>query len=112
MGGKILPRFEIKEPEWANYVPSYLSILDRANDITFVNDSLYGCNFSIRKRLLYDVGGFHPDAMPWNLIKCRGDGESGLIKKVINKEYKLVYTPFAVVTHVIPKERVMLQYFK
>jgi glucosyl-dolichyl phosphate glucuronosyltransferase len=50
--------------------------------------------------------------MPWNLIKCRGDGESGIIKKVISNEYKVVYTPFAVVTHVIPKEMLTLQYFK
>jgi glycosyltransferase involved in cell wall biosynthesis len=113
VGGKILPRYETKEPEWAKYFPGFLSILDRANDITTINDDLvYGCNFSIRKTVLYDVGGFHPDAMPWNLIKYRGDGETGLLNQVMGKKNKVVYTPFAVVTHVIPKERVTTDYFK
>jgi glycosyltransferase involved in cell wall biosynthesis len=113
VGGKILPRYETREPEWARYFPHFLSILDRANEIKKVNDAgIWGCNFSIRKSVLYDVGGFHPDAMPWGLIRCRGDGETGLLNKVVESEYDVVYTPFASVTHIIPKERVTLDYFR
>ena len=113
VGGKILPLYETAEPVWAQYFPGFLSILDRANEITVVNDTgLWGCNFSIRKNVLSDVGGFHPDAMPQNLIKCRGDGETGLLNKVIERNFDVVYTPFAVVTHVIPKDRVTTNFFK
>jgi glycosyltransferase involved in cell wall biosynthesis len=113
VGGKILPQYETKEPAWAKCYPGFLSILDRADRITTINDAgIWGCNFSIRKSVFYDVGGFHPDAMPWPLIRYRGDGELGLLNKVIEKQYEVVYTPFAVVAHAIPKERVTLYYFK
>lgn len=113
VGGKILPKFEATPPRWVKYFQDFLSILDRGDKIIEINDNnIYGCNFSIRRSILYIVGGFNPDAMPWNLIKYRGDGETGLLVKVRAEGYKLIYTPFAVVKHVIPKDRLALEYFK
>ncbi|MGZ4862303.1 MAG: glycosyltransferase [Halobacteriota archaeon] len=113
VGGKIAPRFEAKEPAWAKYFPGYLSILDRGGEITKVNDDrIYGCNFSIRKTVLYDVGGFNPGGTPPSLMRYLGDEETGLLNKVIKKDYDVVYTPFAVVIHVIPKERLTIDYLK
>jgi glycosyltransferase involved in cell wall biosynthesis len=113
VGGKILPRYETKEPDWAKCIPGFLSILDRGSEIQTVNDAgIWGCNFSVRKSVLYEIGGFHPDAMPWNLIRYRGDGETGLLNKAVEKGYDVVYTPLASVTHIIPNERVRLDYFK
>jgi len=113
VGGKILPRFETKEPAWAKYFPSSLSILDRANEIAKVNDAqIYGCNYSVRKTVLYDAGGFHPDSTPPSLMRYLGDGEVGLTNKAIERDHDVVYTPLAVVTHVIPQERVTMGYFK
>lgn len=90
-GGKILPRYETKEPDWARYFPGYLSILDRNGEIAKVNDAgIWGCNFSIRKSVLYEVSGFHPDAMPWPLVRYRGDGETGLLNKAIEIGYDVV----------------------
>jgi len=107
VGGKVLPRFETKEPAWAKYFPGFLSILDRGSEITKVNDvGIWGCNYSIRKTVLYDAGGFHPDSTPSSLMRYLGDGEDGLTNKAIEKGYDVVYSPFAVVIHVIPQERV------
>ena len=113
VGGKILPRFETKEPAWAQYYPGFLSILDRGSEITKVNDAdIWGCNLSIRKTVLYDVGGFNPGGTPASLMRYLGDEEVGLLNKVIKKGYDVVYTPFAVVIHVIPHDRVTIDYFK
>lgn len=113
VGGKVLPRFETKEPAWAKYFPGFLSILDRGSEITKVNDAgIWGCNYSIRKAVLYDAGGFNPTGTPASPMRYLGDEECGLTNKAIEKGYDVVYTPFAVVIHVIPQERVTIDYFK
>jgi glycosyltransferase involved in cell wall biosynthesis len=114
VGLKVLPRFETKEPAWHKYFPGcWLSILDRGSESTKVNDALIcSCNYSIRKTVLYDAGGFHPDSTPPSLMRYLGDGECGLTSKVIEKGYDVLYSPFAVVIHVIPQARETIAYFK
>ncbi len=113
VGGKILPAWEVAPPEWTNIFPkSFLSILDD-NDGPKEVQWIYGCNFSIRKKLLFEVGGFNPDSfgnrkMWW----CRGDGEIGLLRKVRAAGGKVIYNPAAVVWHFIPKERLTVEYFR
>jgi glycosyltransferase involved in cell wall biosynthesis len=112
VGGKVLPRFETKEPAWAKYFPGFLGILDRGSEIIKVNDAgIWGCNLSIRKTVLYDVGGFNPTGRA-SPMRYRGDDETGLLNKAIKKGYDVVYSPFAVVIHVIPQERVTIAYLK
>ncbi len=114
VGGKILPKWEIKPPEWIKQYPSYLSLLDLGNEIRELKTpGIYGCNFSIRKSLLFEVGGFNPDAFgDKKLIWYRGDGETGLLLKVFATGRRIIYTPHAVVWHVIPENRLTLDYFK
>lgn len=113
VGGKILPKWECEPPEWINLFPKwYLSILDDEDGPKEVQ-WIYGCNFSIRKELLFELGGFNPDAfgekeMWW----CRGDGEIGLLRKVHSVGKKIIYNPDAVVWHFIPKRRLSIEYFK
>lgn len=113
VGGKILPKWEVEPPEWINLFPKcYLSILDDEDGPKEVQ-WIYGCNFSIRKELLFKVGGFNPDAfgdkkMWW----YRGDGEIGPLRKVHNISKKVIYNPNAVVWHFIPKSRLTIDYFK
>lgn len=112
VGGKILPMWEIEPPEWVKEFPKwYLSILDDEEGPKEVQ-WIYGCNFSIRKDLLFKLGGFNPDAfgdkrMWW----MRGDGEIGLLRKVHKAGKKVIYNPDAVVWHFIPKQRLKIQYF-
>jgi len=113
VGGRILPKWEVEPPDWIKQFPKwYLSILDDEEGPKEVQ-WIYGCNFSIRKDLLFELGGFNPDAfgdkkMWW----YRGDGEIGLLKKVHNAGKKVIYNPKAVVWHFIPKERLTVKYFK
>jgi len=113
VGGKILPKWEIEPPEWINKFPKwYLSILDDHEGPKEVQ-WIYGCNFSIRKSLLFELGGFNPDSfgdkkMWW----MRGDGEIGLLRKAHDAGKKVIYNPKAVVWHSIPKERLTEKYFK
>ncbi|MFC2058402.1 glycosyltransferase family 2 protein [Chloroflexota bacterium] len=113
VGGKILPEWESKPPRWVKYYSDFLSILDRADSVIEIQDEgIYGSNFSIRKDVLYTCGGFNPDAMARDLIRYRGDGETGLLAKAKTNGYLIIYTPFACVRHIIPRERLTIEYFK
>jgi glycosyltransferase involved in cell wall biosynthesis len=113
-GGKILPEFEGEPPEWLNMFPKwYLSILDDNNGPKEVQ-YIYGCNFSVRRSLVFELGGFNPDGFGNNekMRWYRGDGEIGLLRKVHSAGRKVIYNPAAVVWHFIPKERLSIEYFR
>jgi glycosyltransferase involved in cell wall biosynthesis len=121
VGGKILPKWEGDVPDWIdlfNTVNEYgwtighLSLLDFGDSRKQIPAGyVYGCNFSIRKSVLYECGGFHPDAMPQKLIKYRGDGETALSRAIEGKCYKVIYEPKATVYHCVPRSRLTLDYF-
>lgn len=121
VGGKILPKYEINPPLWIlNFWENmsdgklciFLSLLDFGNEIKEISPLyVFGCNFSIRKSVLFELGGFNPDSMPKELIKYRGDGESGLAKKIIEKGYKAIYNPEILIYHIITKDRLTAKYF-
>ena len=91
----------------------YLSLLDLGDEYLEINtNQIYGCNLSIRKDVLFELGGFNPDGMPPDLIKYRGDGETALMTRVVEGGYKTVYNPKACVYHVIPSSRLTIDYFK
>ncbi len=121
VGGKILPKWEVDMPDWINmfktemkygWTISYLSLLD-FGDLTKEIPAyyVYGCNFSIRKPVLFECGGFHPDSIPQELIRYRGDGETVLSLAIMKKGYKSVYEPKACVYHRVPPERLTVDYF-
>ncbi len=122
-GGKNLPKWEILPPPWImnmwetikKYGKSlgYLSILDFGNEFKEVEpDYVWGLNFAVRKPILFEARGFHPDGMPQHLIKFRGDGESHVAQYIKSMGYKTVYNPKARIYHIIPEERLSLEYFK
>jgi glycosyltransferase involved in cell wall biosynthesis len=113
VGGKVVPKWEIDPPEWVTQFPKwYLSILDDEDGPKEVK-WIYGCNFSIRKDLLFELGGFNPDAFAdKNMWWMRGDGEIGLLRKVHHAGKKVIYNPNAIVWHFIPKKRMTVEYFK
>lgn len=121
-GGKNLPKFEIPPPIWlkklwrggqtAGKSLGYLSITDLNDQKKRIDPHLiFGCNFSVRKRIVLEAGGFHPDSMPEELIRYRGDGETYISDFVFQKGYHAVYNPKASVYHWIPKERMQKKYF-
>lgn len=122
VGGKNLPKFELDPPDWikkmwegdkkGNRILGSLSILDLGDEMKSVNPyHVFGCNFSIRKATLLKAGGFHPDAMPQEVIRYRGDGESYVSRYILEHRYKVLYHPKASLFHHVPKERMTLKYF-
>jgi len=111
VGGKVLPKWEVPPPKWILRYPGALALLDRGNEVKELKwpETIYGCNFSIRRDVLFAVGGFNPESFGKIWL---GDGEIGLLRKVYRAGWKVVYNPKAVVWHVIPKERLTLAYMK
>ena len=121
VGGKNLPKFEVDPPPWLKEVWSqkgkygkafsYLSISDLGNKVKEIDPYyIWGCNFSVRKSVLLESKGFHPDGMPSKLTKYRGDGESYVARFVLSKGYKSVYNPQASIFHLISKEKMTIDY--
>jgi glycosyltransferase involved in cell wall biosynthesis len=121
VGGKNLPNFESTPPSWLlkiyekrpkQKILGHLSILDFGDEIKEINPNfVFGCNFSIRKTILMEAGGFHPDGMPQDIIKYRGDGESYVSRYIMDKGYKTIYNPKASVYHLCSKNRMTKKYF-
>ena len=112
VGGKILPKWEAKPAKWIRRerYRGGLSLLDWGDETKELRTpDIYGSNFSIRKSVLFEVGGFNPDSFGDIWL---GDGETGLLRKVLKAGYKVIYTPEAVVWHVISRGRLTIQYFK
>jgi glycosyltransferase involved in cell wall biosynthesis len=116
VGGKVLPRWESIPPSWISSVrPCYFSLLDWGDGIKELKwpQDIYGCNFSIRKSILFKAGGFNPDAFgERQLIWYRGDGETGLLRKIHALGYKVFYNSRALVRHRIPASRLTVEYIK
>ncbi|MBI5882432.1 MAG: glycosyltransferase family 2 protein [Elusimicrobia bacterium] len=122
VGGRILPRYEARPPAWLEWFwtghpegrfCAPLGLLDfgskaRAIDPQFI----WGDNFSIRRKTLFDLGGFHPEYLPWEARRFEGDGEVGLTRKAKAAGCKAVYHPKALVRHRVPKERMTPEYFE
>jgi glucosyl-dolichyl phosphate glucuronosyltransferase len=122
VGGKNLPKFEISPPEWllsmwqpntkGERVLTCLSILDLGDDQKAISPYfVFGCNFSIRRSVLEEARGFHPDGMPQHLLRYRGDGESYISQYVASKGYTAFYHPNASVYHWVSAKRMEIEYF-
>jgi glycosyltransferase involved in cell wall biosynthesis len=121
LGGPCLPHWEITPPDWINnfviaenkdWKLSQLSLIDLGPIPKFISAlDVYGCNFSIRKDVLFELGGFHPDGLPNEFIKYRGDGETHISKLIDSGHRMAFYEPLASVTHYIPASRLKKEYF-
>jgi glycosyltransferase involved in cell wall biosynthesis len=120
VGGKNLPKFESSPPFWLERLwqqnsygrwLGYYSLIDFGeSSFEIPPEFVWGCNYAIRKNVLIEAGGFHPDAMPWELIKFRGDGETAVSKAIIELGRKAVYNPRAGVYHYLPEARMTKEY--
>lgn len=124
IGGNNYPLFLEEPPSWLmelwnqgniygyKAIPS-LSVIQFTKIRNEISPHLvWGCNFSIRKSVLMDAGGFHPDGMPKELIRFRGDGETHVSRFVIESGLKCMFHPGASVYHKVTPERMSLSYFR
>ncbi len=114
-GGKILLQYEAEQPEWLPQFRSgghgFLDLGEKKLELKWP-ECVYGGNMAVRKKVLYDAGGFNPDgfADP-RLIWLRGDGEIGLLKKIFDLGHKIVYEPRAWLYHRIPASKLTPKFF-
>ncbi len=122
VGGNNLPMFLEQPPSWLlrlwessefgeGKAFSPLSILELLTGKRFFSPYyVWGCNFAIRKSVLLQAGGFHPDGVPKELIKFRGDGETHVARFVEKSAKKCLFHPGASVYHKVTPERMTLEY--
>lgn len=120
--GPCLPKYEQYPPKWLTYFWQqlsygkscpWLSLLDLGSEERFIDPNLvWGLNFVIRKEVLLELGGFHPDLVPSTMQEFQGDGETGLTLKVIEKDYLALYHPGLQLYHQVSAERLTPLYFK
>jgi hypothetical protein len=73
---------------------------------------VWGCNFSIRRQALEAARGFHPDALPKDRLRFRGDGEMHVGRVVRESGASCVFEPGASVRHLVDVDRMTQAYFE
>ena len=113
VAGKVVLHFEETPPAWLPPFHGLLSALDWGDTARAVSPygTPVGCNMSVRKKVLFEVGGFNPDGFgDRSLIHLRGDGECGLAHKIHEAGYLVWYAPEAMLEHRVPSTRMTPQY--
>jgi glycosyltransferase involved in cell wall biosynthesis len=97
-GGKILIQWDQEPPSWIIPYENVLGHLDYGSKKRALRDGEFinGGNFCIKRRVLWDLGGFNPDQIGEVLV---GDGEAGLCTKIHKSGIKMLWVPDAVVWH-------------
>jgi glucosyl-dolichyl phosphate glucuronosyltransferase len=123
VGGNNYPKFECQAPDWLDLWWSrrvhrgralgYLSILDFGIGRFPVGPGyVWGCNFSVRRQALEEAGGFHPDSLPRELLRMRGDGETHVANAVSRRGWTVLFDSGASVHHCVSAERMTAGYFE
>ena len=123
VGGNNYPDFQGPVPDWLGKPwaqPAlggqgivYLSVLSLPIGRREINPYLvWGCNFSVRKQVVLDAGGFHPDSLPRELIRFRGDGETHVARYVQENNLRCNYDSRVSVYHAVTQERMSFDYFR
>ncbi len=121
LSGPNLPLFETYPPYWLQYFwdremdgmkCAWLSLLDFGDKPKEINPNLiWGLNFTIRKKDLEELKGFHPDSIPAKYQMFQGDGETGLTIKGELKGKRALYHPNVMLYHEVPTSRMTFEYF-
>jgi glycosyltransferase involved in cell wall biosynthesis len=120
--GPSLPFYESFPPDWLTYFWSknadggkmceWLSLLDLGSKpLTISPNYVWGLNFTVKKSVFLQLGGFHPDNIPFNYQMFQGDGETGLTLKAAAAGFKALYHPAAMIYHQVPTSRLSYEYF-
>jgi len=122
-GGPSIPKFTSSIPAWfwdfmsptpyGGWMNPWLSLLDIGHDVENIDPNyIWGLNFSILKKTLFELGGFHPDLVPKQLQRWQGDGETGLTMKVKKAGLRADYIQDAFLHHLCGPDRLTVDYFQ
>jgi glycosyltransferase involved in cell wall biosynthesis len=123
IGGNNHPLFEMPPPAWLSRwwdqpvargrALGHLSILDFGEGRFDIDPGyVWGCNFSIRRDVLLAANGFHPDAVPREQLRFRGDGETHVSDMVRRSGRRTLFDSRASVHHRVSKDRMTTAYFE
>jgi glucosyl-dolichyl phosphate glucuronosyltransferase len=124
VGGNDRPNFEHAPPAWLQRwwsIPvahgralGYLSILDFGERRRFDIDPawVWGCNFNVRRSVLEAARGFHPDGVPKDRLRWRGDGEMHVGRVVRERGARTLFDAAASVRHRVDGFRMTADYFE
>ena len=125
VGGKVLPEWEVEPPLWllgeshSSESSEYynhqcplignLSIVNWGDSVRPINDGewLAGVNIAFKRELVLQHGGFDTSlGRNRSSFSLLSNEESNLMKDIMSSGYESIYTPYAVVRHHIPRERI------
>ena len=109
--GKVLPKWEEKPPNWILSLcnNSLLSLQDKEEYLIVspYDCGVFSCHQAIKKKILFDAGGFNPENTAGKWI---GDGETGLNIKIKEARLKFSYMGSSITYHMIPPSRMTQNY--
>jgi glucosyl-dolichyl phosphate glucuronosyltransferase len=115
-GGPVRPVWESPPPEWlvafmgSRELFPILSLMELKRESRVSRNGIFlGVNMAICRDVLFEVGGFSPEAFGDTWL---GNGETGLNHKLWTRGHQVGYVPDAVVYHHIPRSRMTLEYFR
>lgn len=122
VGGNNRPIFEGTPPDWLQAwwrqpagpgrAMAPLSILDFGDGQFDIDPGyVWGCNFSIRRQVLLGAGGFHPDGVPADRLRWRGDGETHVADEIRRTGLRARFHAGASVGHRVSAGRMTPAYF-
>jgi glycosyltransferase involved in cell wall biosynthesis len=113
IGGKILPIWEHEPPAWlSKEFYSYLALLDLGEEyVRLTKPTLWGANFSVRSAMFKKYGLFNTD-VGRTPTKLYGLEETFFIETLIQNKETVMYSPYMLVHHCIPKKRLKKSYFR
>ncbi len=127
VGGNNFPAFEHEPPAWlarwwqrpvdagagAGRALGYLSVLDFGPGRAAIDPAcVWGCNFNVRRAALEAARGFHPDGVPAERLRWRGDGESHVAAVIRARGWKTLFDGAASVHHAVTAKRMTPAYFE
>ncbi len=115
-GGPVRPSWEKPREEWLERFmrghknfPIY-SLMEPYEGFRLdAKGIFFGVNMAIRREVLFEAGGFNPEAFGDFWL---GDGETGLNRKLWELAMFVGYVPGALVYHHIPSERMTVSYMR
>ena len=121
-GGPSIPAFTGSVPPWfwdflqptpnGGWSCGWLSLLDIGKSVEGIDPVwIWGLNFAIRKTMLFELGGFHPDLVPRAVQRWQGDGETGLGLRAKAAQVRCMYVQEAMVHHLVSADRLTPEYF-
>lgn len=118
--GRVMPDYEISPPIWVNdlwqktkygNICICYSLCDLGNELINIPATYaFGCNFIIKRSVLLECCGFHPDGVPDDQIMYRGDGETSVARKIERMGLSTIYSPNIEITHRITKQQLAKEY--